>query len=96
MTQRWIYGIVDIKDASHITSIIQSHLFMQRKIKLIIQACSTKALISNHTEHTPEYGKHITHWPKGSTCSDTTKCGTLIKKKKLLKKHEFKCESKIF
>jgi len=66
----------DIKDATHITSIIQSHLIMQRKIQILIQACSTKPLISNHTERTPEYGKHITHWLKGSICSDTTKCDT--------------------
>jgi len=61
----------------HITRIIQSHLIMQRKIQLIIQACSTKAFISNHTECTLEYGKHITHWPKGSTCFDTAKYDTL-------------------
>ena len=77
MTQQWTYGIADIKDAMHITSIIQSHLIMQRKIQLVILACSTKVFISNHTECTPEYGKHITHWPKGSTCFDTTKCDTL-------------------
>ena len=77
MTQQWIYGITNIKDATHITSIIQSHVIMLMKIQLIIQACSTKLLISNHTECTPEYDKHITHWSKGSTCSDTTKCDTL-------------------
>jgi len=61
MTQQWIYGIADIKDATHIASIIQSHLIMQRQLQLIIQACSTKASISNHTKRTPEYDKNITH-----------------------------------
>ena len=50
---------------------------MLEKITILIQACSTKVLVSNHTEYTPEYGKHIAHWPKGSTCFDTTKCDTL-------------------
>jgi len=96
VTQQWIYGIAGIKE-THITSTIQSHLIMQRKIQLIIQACSTKAFTGNHIEHTPKYGKHITHWPKGSNCSDTTKCGILYpthictnnkinKKSKLIKK----------
>ena len=77
MTQQWIYGTTDIKVATHITSIIQSQLIMQRKTQLIIQACSTKAFISNHIERTPKYGKHITYWLKGSTCFYTTKCDTL-------------------
>ncbi|KAH1250015.1 hypothetical protein HKD37_05G013109 [Glycine soja] len=61
MTQQWNYRITDIKDARHITSIIQSHLIMQKKIQIIIQACLTEELISNHTERTPKYGKHIAH-----------------------------------
>ena len=77
MTQQWNYGIANIKDARHITNIIKSHLIMHKKIQIIIQAYSTKVLISNHTKCTPEYGKHITHWPKGLTCSDTTKRDTL-------------------
>ena len=66
MTQQWIYGIADIKDARHIQTLL------------------SKVLISNHTECTPEYDKHITHWPKGSTCSDTTKCDTLCGVPKLM------------
>ena len=80
MTQQWIYGVAKIKDVRHITSIIQTHLITQKKTQIIIQACSTKVLKGNHTEHTPEYGKQITHWPKGSTCSDTTKCHTLYRR----------------
>ena len=50
---------------------------MQNKIQIIIQPCSIEVLISNHKERTLEYGKHITHWLKGSTCSNTTKCNPL-------------------
>ena len=61
MTQQWIYGITNIEDARHITSIVQSHLVTHKKIQIIIQVCLTEVLISNHIERTPEYGKHITH-----------------------------------
>ena len=41
---------------------------------------NNKIITRNHTEYTTEYGKHITHWTKSSTSSDTTQCDTLYPK----------------
>ena len=45
MTQQWIYGITNIEDARHITSIVQSHLITHKKIQIIIQVCLTEVCI---------------------------------------------------
>ena len=67
MTQQWIYGIVDIKDATHITRIIESHLIMQRKYIIIM--ITKEALQKKKKLARPEAGeKH----KRGGVKSDFT------------------------